>query len=169
MSDLRKYLKENREIFDVHEPSDGHFERFEKRLNSTGAKKQTSKIKFMATLSAAASILLIIAAGIWLLSTPGNDPEPDFSEFAETEIFYSRQMDEQLAAIRCKLDKADEETRIQLEKDLQSMTEDNSEFLDEIRNRKNEELAIYYLVEHYNASLETLRFINDKLGEYFNC
>jgi septal ring factor EnvC (AmiA/AmiB activator) len=165
MSDLKKYLKENRAIFDVQEPLDGHFERFEKRLNALDAKKQTPKIKFMTILSAAASILIIVAAGIWLLSTP----ETDFSEFAETETFYSRQMDEQLAAIRCKLDKADEETRNQLEKDLQSMTEDNSKFLEEISNQKNEELAIYYLVEHYNANLETLQFINAKLGEYFNC
>jgi septal ring factor EnvC (AmiA/AmiB activator) len=169
MSDLKKYLKENREIFDVYEPLDGHFERFEKRLNSIDAGKKTLKIKFITTLSAAAAILLIVAAGIWFFTNPGNNPEQYFSEFAETEIFYRRQIDEQLAAIRCKLDKADEETRNQLEEDLQSMTKDNSEFLEEIRNRKNEELAIYYLVEHYNASLETLRFINDKLGEYFNC
>jgi flagellar basal body-associated protein FliL len=169
MSDLKKYLKENRNIFDIQEPLDGHFKRFERRLNTLDVKKQTLKIKFIATLSAAASILLIVAVGIWLFTTQGNDIEPYFSEFAETETFYSRQMDEQLVAIRCKLDKADEETRNQLEKDLQSMVEDNNKFLEEIRNQKNKELAIYYLVEHYNANLETLRFINDKLGEYFNC
>ncbi|MDR0725228.1 MAG: hypothetical protein LBF59_04370 [Prevotellaceae bacterium] len=172
MSDLKKYLEENRNIFDDKEPLDGHFERFEERLNRFDAeknRKQTLKVRLIATYSAVASILLIIAAGIWLLRTPETETERNISEFTETEMFYQTQMDRQIAAILCKLDKADAETRNQLEKDLQTLEEDNSRFLEEIRNQNNEELAIYYLVEHYNANIETLQFINAKLGEYFNC
>jgi hypothetical protein len=172
MSDLKKYLEENRNIFDDKEPLDGHFERFEERLNRLDAeknRKQTLKVRLIAICSAAASILLIIATGIWLFNSPEKETEPNISEFAETEMFYQTQMNGQIAAILCKLDKADDETRNLLEKDLQTLEEDNNRFLEEIRNQKNEELAIYYLVEHYNANLETLQSIDDKLGEYFNC
>jgi hypothetical protein len=172
MSDLKKYLEENRNIFDDKEPLDGHFERFEEKLNRFDAekkRKQTFKARLVARYSAAASILLILATAIWLFKSPEKETEPNISEFMETEMFYQTQMNGQIAAILCKLDKADDETRNQLAKDLQTLEEDNIVFLEEIRNQTNEELAIYYLVEHYNAKLETLQSINDKLGEYFNC
>jgi hypothetical protein len=169
MSELKKYFEENRNIFDDKEPLDGHFERFEKRLDSLNAakkRKRTFKIRFITTLSVAASILLVIAAGLWLNTTkPDNNVE--VGEFSQAEAFYKEQMEEQITEILCKLDKADEETRSQLEKDLQNIVDDNKKFIDEIKTNKSVELAIYYLVEHYNANLQTLQFINDKLGEYF--
>jgi hypothetical protein len=170
MSELKKYFEENRNIFDDKEPLDGHFERFEKHLdclNTEKKRKQTLKIRFLTTFSIAASILLIVAAGLWLNTSPDNVVV--LSEFSETEAFYRKQMNEQIEAILCKLDKADDETRNLLEKDLQNMTDDNKLFVEEIKANKNEELAIYYLVEHYNANLQTLQSINDILSEYFKC
>ncbi|MDR2027698.1 MAG: hypothetical protein LBQ01_09105 [Prevotellaceae bacterium] len=172
MSELKKYLKENRNIFDDQTPPDGHFERFESRLDRLAEKKksrQTSKTRLVATVAIAASILFAVVAGIWSLKPAEKNPEQISSEFAETETFYRTQMNEQIAAIQCKLDKADEETRNQLEKDLQILTEDNNIFVEEIKEYTNEEMAIYYLVKHYSANLQSLQFINDKLGEYFNC
>jgi phosphoglycerate-specific signal transduction histidine kinase len=174
MSRLKKYFEENRNIFDDQELLEGHFERFEKRLDNFVAgkkRKQTLKIRFITAFSIAASILLVVATGLWLnTSSPNNDaPTSVVSEFSETEAFYREQMNEQIDAILCKLDKADDETRSQLEKDLQNITDDNNKFIAEIKENKNEELAIYYLVEHYNVNLQTLQFINDKLGEYFKC
>jgi hypothetical protein len=170
MSDLKKYFEDNKSVFDDKEPLEGHFERFEKRLDKLAAekkRKRTLKIRLI-TLSAAASVLLVVAVGLWR-DTPPPDNNVAVSEFSEAEAFYREQMNEQIAAILCKLDKADDETRNQLEKDLQNITEDNKKFVEEIQANKNEELAIYYMVNHYNVNLQTLQFINDKLGEYFKC
>ncbi|MDR1582481.1 MAG: hypothetical protein LBS55_04350 [Prevotellaceae bacterium] len=169
MSDLKKYLEENRNIFEDKEPLEGHFERFEKRLDKLTVKKkrkQILRIRLITTFSVAAAIAIVLVAGLW--HSP-ESVENNISEFVETEAFYREQMNEQITAILCKLDKADAETRDQLEKDLQNITEDNKKFVEEIKNNKNEELAIYYLVEHYNANLQTLQLINDTLSEYFKC
>jgi hypothetical protein len=173
MSDWKNYLNENGHVFDDKEPAEGHFERFEERLNRLAAgkkRKQTLKIRLVA-FSAAASVLLIIFAGMWFYpsSTAGEKLAEQGNEFSETEIFYKKQLDEQIAGILCKLDKADAETRIRLENDLQNIVEESDNFVKEIRNNENEELAIYYLVEHYKVNLETLHFINNKLENYFKC
>ncbi|MDR2652754.1 MAG: hypothetical protein LBC68_10670 [Prevotellaceae bacterium] len=168
MSELKKYFEENKNIFDNQEPLDGHFERFEKRLDNLVAEKKrkhTLKIRLITACSIAASILLVVVAGLWLHSSKPTKVD----EFAKTEAFYREQMNEQINDILCKLDKADAETRDQLEKDLQNITEENKKFVEEIKATENEGLAIYYLVEHYNANLEILQSINDILSEYFKC
>jgi hypothetical protein len=170
MNELRKYLIEHRDVFDDNEPVEGHRERFAERLNARRAerRKQAAKRRLTVTFAIAASIALIVAAGIWRLS----EHEPtviEVNEFAETETFYHAQMNTQIEAILCKLVKADPETRRQLDRDLRAIVEENRAFLDEIRMQNNRELAIYYLVEHYNANLETLQAINEKLSEYFSC
>jgi hypothetical protein len=175
MSDfeLKKYLEENRSVFDDKEPQNEHFERFEVRLNSLAAAKKYKrklKIRRVATFSAAASILLIVAAGVWLLTpSPRNGAMQHTNEFAEAETFYRVQMNEQIAAILCKIDNADAETRNQLKKDLQNLAAANNELVEEIRSNKDEELAIYYLVKHYSLNLEILQLIDEKLSEYFSC
>jgi hypothetical protein len=174
MSDLKKYLNENRDVFDDREPSDGHFERFEERLNRhVAGKKRGRTLKIIRTGAIAASILLLVSVGIWLrnvsVTNAGKVAEQETGEFAEAEAFYREQMNEQVAGILCKLNKADAETRIRLEKDLQEVLENNDIRIDEIRDSRNEDRAIYYLVEHYRINLRALQFINDKLGEYFNC
>ncbi|MDR1169216.1 MAG: hypothetical protein LBK97_00080 [Prevotellaceae bacterium] len=173
MNDLNKYLKENRNVIDDCEPFDGHCERFEERLNSYLQEKKRRRnltVKLCAAVAAAASIVIIVT-GIWMYKSSGDEDsaERNFSEFMETETFYRRQMEEQIAVINCKLSKADAETRIQLEKDLQDIVEDAGKFAEEIHEAESEELAIYYLVEHYTANLEALQAINGKLGEYYKC
>jgi hypothetical protein len=171
MNDLKAYLKENRKIFDDKEPPEGHFERFEKRLSNFVAaekRKRNLKIRIITAISIAASILLVVGLRTGLRTFSGNDQDVA-GEFSKAETFYRRQMDEQITAILCKLNEADAETRNQLEADLQHIAEDNQKFVAEIRNIPNEELSIYYLVEHYSDNVQTLQFINKKLSEYFKC
>jgi hypothetical protein len=173
MNDLRNHIDKNRNLFDDREPVEGHFERFEERLNrhaQENERKRRLKVRFWGTISVAASIVFVIT-GIWAYksSNDNDSAKENFSEFTETEAFYKGQMDEQIAGIYCKLAKADDETRAILEKDLEDIIEDAANFAEEIRDVENEELATFYLVEHYAANLDALQFINDKLGEYYKC
>jgi hypothetical protein len=164
----------NRDIFDDCEPFEGHYERFEKRLSrhlQEKKRKRTLKIKLFGAISIAASIVFIITGiGLYRSSVACDDSaERNFSEFTETEAFYRWQMDEQITGIKCKLSKTDTETRIQLEKDLKDIVESAGNFSGKIHAGESEELAVYYLVEHYTASLKALQSINRKLEEYYDC
>jgi hypothetical protein len=168
MNDLKKYLNENRNIIDDMEPLNGHFERFEERLLSRAQerkRKKTLKMKLCGAVSIAASIVLV-ATGIRMYNAP-DDAGEIFSEFVETEVFYRTQMDEQIAGIYRKLAETDEETQTVLTKDLEEIVESTDSFVEEIRDANDKELAIYYLLEHYEANLVALRFINEKLNDCF--
>jgi hypothetical protein len=178
MRKWRNYIKENPSFFDDQEPEEGHFERFEERLNRSTQRdnnKRTALIKRVSAFSIAASIAILVLVGIRFFSSPNAVVEEISAgqnlkeEFLTTDDFYQEQMNKQIEVIQCKLASADSQTRNQLEKDLQSIRNENKHFVKEIQNDENEELAIFYLVKHYRANLRALQFINDKLGKQFEC
>jgi len=176
MKELRNFIKENKELFDDIEPKDGHFERFEARLDQQ-AKKESGKarrIKFRNVFAVAASVAILLGMGIYFYMPSGEDQKVSVEreitdEFIRTNDFYKKQMDKQIADITCKLENADETTKNQLEKDLQLIVEENERFVANVEKGTDEERAIYYLVKHYKTNIQVLEQINDKLGKYNQC
>ena len=78
-------------------------------------------------------------------------------------------MDAQIADIMCKLANTDQENQAQLSADIERIMSNNKDFVQEISRSDNKELAIYYLVQHYQKNIETLENINQKLGKYTKC
>jgi ElaB/YqjD/DUF883 family membrane-anchored ribosome-binding protein len=171
MKNRKNYIEKNRIVFDDQEPEEGHLERFEEKLNRYSAenKDKSVKIKWIHAFAIAASVALLLGVGIRYYSAPVKVEQNPENEFFTTDNFYKRQMDSQIANIQCKLEKADTKTRKQLEDDLQSLIEENNRFVEKIQNDENEELALFYMVKHYKANLQALRFINNKLENYIEC
>lgn len=161
MDDLRDYFRENRTAFDVQEPPEGHFSRFEGRLKGA-SRPQTIGIRITI---AAASLILLVAAGWQLTSVKGSgkkDPEA-------TRIYYQKKMDEKLTAIECKLTYADPETRLNLEEDLLELRSENEQFINQMLRDKSPETSIKFMKRHYQAKLNALSLIDNKLGTYIKC
>jgi phosphoglycerate-specific signal transduction histidine kinase len=176
MESLIELIKKNRAIFDDKEPAEGHFERFEERLNRLASEKQPKrplKFRFITVFSAAASLFLLIMATIWLYPSPENETEwaeqPDKTEFSVTNRFYAEQMNEKIKRIQCKLSAVSPEIRTQLEEDLHQIVDENEQFVWKMQEENNENLAVFYLVEHYKINLHTLEFISGKLGDDREC
>jgi hypothetical protein len=169
MKNRRNYIKENRIILDDQEPDEGHFDRFEERLNRSIENKNNAKRKFIQAFSIAASVALLVWAGIRFYPSPVAEKSDESDVFLLTNDFYQGQMNEEIAGIQCKLEKANTKVRNQLEKDLQHIIEENDSFVEQIHNDENEELAVFYLMKHYKINLQALRFINHKLGNYIEC
>lgn len=178
MKDIRKYIDENREIFDDQEPSAGHMERFEALLdkqettNSTG--KASRRTLFIRAISVAATIAILIGVAVKFyapesIEVPPTEDGVQTSEFQATNDFYNQQMEQQIADIMCKLANTDPENQSQLTKDLKKIMENNESFVKEISKNENQEIALRYLVKHYKANIQTLENINEKLGKYTNC
>jgi len=176
MESLKNYIKENRTVFDDQEPAEGHFERFEERLDHLTSKKQnkrTLRIGLISIFSAAASVLLIIASVRFYYSSDIGKTEltgqTDKTEFLVTNQFYTEQMNQKIEHIQCKLSVVSPDIRNQLEKDLNQIVTENKQFVQKMQNENNEELAVFYLVKHYTINLRALEFINDKLGKDVEC
>jgi len=176
MESLKNYIKENRAVFDDKEPAEGHFERFEERLDCLMAEKQanrTLKVRLLTVFSAAASVLLIIAA-VRFYSPPETEKnqltgQADKTEFSVTNQFYTEQMNQKIERIQCKLSAVSPDIRIQLEKDLNQIVTDNKQFVKKMQNENDEDFAVFYLVKHYEINLRALKFISDKLGDDGEC
>lgn len=177
MKFLKNYIKENRAVFDDREPAEGHFKRFEERLNRLALEKQSKrplKIRLITVFSAAASVFLIVMAVTWLHSSPENEEadlgkQPSKTEFSVTNRFYAEQMNEKIGRIQCKLSVVNPNVRSQLEEDLHRIVTENKQFVRKMQKESNVSLAVFYLIKHYKINLYTLEFISGKLGDDIEC
>ena len=176
---MKKYIDDNRELFDDKEPSDGHMERFEAMLDQWDKKKEekkpTRRVRLVSVISVAASIAVLIAVAVKFyapdsinVSAPTQE-SISTSEFQATNEFYNQQMEEQIADIMCKLAQTDPQNQAQLTSDLQQIIEQNQTFVAQMEKKDDQETAIRYLVKHYKANIQALRNINEKLGKYTHC
>lgn len=190
MKDRKKRIDQYRQRIDNLELLDDHNKRFEALLDQKYPKdikrkeqnvQNTKKIMFT-IISIAAACILVFTISRHLFDTSmmndnehsqlqaGENSEKDFTqEFAETNQFFSQQMNQEIENIKCKLPYTDTENRKLLSKDIDQLLKSNQEFLIEIEQSENPELAINYLVKHYQINLATLQFINEKLGKYIKC
>lgn len=178
MKDRRKYIEENRDIFDDREPLSGHTERFEALLGKTKSEEKTQpkkRVRLISAISIAASIAILIGVAVKFyapqsieIDTP-LESEITIDEFRTTNEFYNQQMEEQIADIMCKLAYTDVENQKQLSEDIQKIVVNNTAFVNEMSKNENQEIAIKYLIRHYKANIERLENINEKLGKYTKC
>ncbi|GHU79534.1 hypothetical protein FACS1894145_3900 [Bacteroidia bacterium] len=173
MESLKNCIKENRAVFDDREPADGHFERFEERLNCLEPAKQPKrslKFRLITVFSAAASVCLIVMAVLWMQNEE-NDlaGQPNKTEFSVTNQFYAEQMNEKIDHIQCKLSAVSPGVRNRLEEDLHQIVTENKQFVQKMQKESNEDLAVFYLIKHYKINLHTLEFISGKLGSDVEC
>lgn len=179
MGKLDKYMRDHRDEFDDQELPECHMERFEAFLDKQLPEKKVSKSKkfhLMTLFAAAASLAILVILGVHFIK-PEASVLPDDNvkislvseEFAQTNAYYQGRMETQIEDIMCKIENADPETKIQLQKDLEAIQAENRDFIEQIEKNDNEELAIYYLVQHYEANIQTLEFINEKLGTHLKC
>lgn len=175
-----KSLRNNKDLFDDQEVPQGHLERFEALLDKQikeqkNTQKKAIRIKLITSIAAiAACIALIVFVSVEYLNhdNRGNDVISNLSnssEFAELNNYYQKQMDEQIALIICKAEQADAETEVNIKRDVQKIMEENQIFIQDISQSENQELALFYVVQHYDRNLEILSLINSTLESHFKC
>lgn len=173
----RKYIEENRDLFDDMEPSFGHMERFETLLKQQNEKgkpqERTKRVRLFGIISIAASIAILVAVAI-KVRTP-EQAGVTLQENAATNDFesvnqrYSQQMQAQISNIMCKLSHTDKENQAILTEDIQRIIKENDGFVKEMSENEDKEQAIFYLEKHYEINIQVLEDINQKLGKYTNC
>ncbi|MEI6454837.1 MAG: hypothetical protein WCO93_00990 [bacterium] len=85
MNNLEKYVRQHREAFDDREPSSGHFERFEVRLD--GAHNGSSRIGRPMILRIAAAILFLITLSAVVYDLKTNALRSGFGmAYSKTEL-----------------------------------------------------------------------------------
>ncbi len=173
----RKYIEENRDLFDDMEPSQEHMERFEALLKQQAKdekpQQRIKKVRLFSIISIAASVAILVAVAI-KVRTPEQvavTPHENVvaNDFESVNQRYNQQMQAQISNIMCKLSHTDEENQAMLTEDIQRIIKENDGFVKEMSENEDKEQAIFYLEKHYQINIQVLEDINEKLGKYTNC
>ncbi|MDP3434197.1 MAG: hypothetical protein Q8T04_14710 [Bacteroidota bacterium] len=169
--ELEKLITNNRHAIQDDEPLEGHFERFEARLQK--ASKPTRIINFRPILKIAAIVVFVLLAGnqarMWFLP----EKEETFTlgsiseEYREVEFYYTN-------AIEMGMNQWEKLSNDGLvsEPEQQMMQKEQNDFdlmyqklQDELKANPNDERVINAMLEYYQARMNIITLIINKLQE----
>jgi hypothetical protein len=159
MTTLENKIKKNREHYDVHEPDEGHFNRFAAKLDEQF--HQQKKLKPFSFARIAAAIIIVAGiAGIMFLQFKDNaaSADPVNDELALVADHYDRLADQKLQEIsNCAASdeeavKINEMARIQLDE----LDKDASILKEELAKNTSNERVFGALVTNYRTRIKIL-------------
>ena len=159
---LEEFMQSNQEGFDLSEPSEGHFDRFEAKLGEAEAKKP---FNWGNLLKVAAVFAFVLGSGILLVNddsstanaSDGLDLKDISPELAEVESFYVDQIDnatEELAPIKA-LDKEGYSENITTQ--LELLEEDYNQLKLELKENYGDERLINSMITNYQLRLQIIQ------------
>ncbi len=169
--ELERLILNNQHSFQNEEPLEGHFERFEARLQK--ATKPTRKFNFQAVLKVAAivvfALLVVNQARLWF--TPEKKETLSLGsispEYREVEFYYTNAI--QLGMTQ--LDKLTNEGLIS-EAEQQMMLKEQKEFdqmyqklLEDLKANPDDERVINAMLEYYESRMNIISLVINKLKE----
>jgi hypothetical protein len=169
MKNIEEIIRDNRNIFEVKEPMDGHLDRFnwklEKRLHSNATKR--SIVPYL--LRAAVVTLLVTLSSLWtwdhfIRSDKGTMALGDVSpQYKEVENYYVHQVNFMEGQLQTVDFGTNPEQKVLLQKELKSMDSTYVQLEKELKANPNDERIINAMIEHYQTKVEVLTYIVDQL------
>lgn len=169
--ELEKLILNNRHSLEDEEPMEGHFERFEARLQK--ASKPTKVINFRPILQIAAIVVFALLAvnQVRIYFFPNKQEELTLGsispEYREVEFYYTSAIEMGMN----QWDKLSNEGLIS-ESEQQMMMEEQKEFdqmyqrlQKELEANPNDERVINGMIEYYQARMSLINLIINKLEE----
>ncbi|OFY63136.1 MAG: hypothetical protein A2Y71_09890 [Bacteroidetes bacterium RBG_13_42_15] len=170
MKTIEEIIRSNKDFFEDVEPSEGHLERFERKLEArfgTITAVKRSIVPYL--LKAAVVTLLVTLSSLW---TWDHFIRPDSKrmslgdvspEYREVENYYIHQvsyMEDQISDVDFVSDK---EHNDMLMNELESMDSVYVQLQKELKANPNDERIINAMIEHYQTKLEVMSFIVNQL------
>jgi len=173
MDELKKLIEENRQMFDSAEPSEGHFDKFEKMLMATKANKTRSTV-WPTLLKVAAIAILIILSGLYvtehfiLKTIPVANNQS--TEFNEAQQYYIQLVDQRIGTIEQMKSNMTSEQKELLIQELSDMDEMFKKLQNDSKEMPNDPRIIQAMLQHYQMKIDILnRIVNDlKNVQYLN-
>ncbi len=171
MDPIDVLIKKNRDYFDQEEPFEGHFERFQKKLEADNAGK--IQFPYRDILKIAAVVVLVVLSALWVYEQlgpgqPGENSYPlaeEAPEYKEVEIYYMSTINEKYDQIKS-VDFNDPRQKEILLKELKEMDSIYHNLQKDLQMNPGDERVINALIKHYRIKLEVMSKILDQLKEY---
>ena len=169
MKNIDDIIRKNRNLFEDHEPMEGHLERFnwklEKRLHSQTTKR--SIVPYL--LRAAVVTVLVTLSSLWawdhfIRADNSKMALGDVSpQYKEVENYYVHQVNLVENELMTGNLQTNAEQKVMLEKVMKSMDSVYLQLQKELKANPNDERIINAMIEHYQTKLDVLTYIVNQL------
>jgi hypothetical protein len=170
MKNIEDVIRNNKGFFEDAEPSEGHFERFNRKLENRFQVRHTVKRSIVPYLLKAAVVtLLITLSSLWTWDhfiRPGSkrmtlgQVSP---QYKEVENYYVHQVNLMEGEILNVNMNNNPKQKTMLLKELKSMDSTYVSLQKELKANPNDERIINAMIEHYQTKLEVMTYIVTQL------
>lgn len=170
---IEDLIRENKNLFDGSEPSEGHFERFQAKLEARSYtfNKRVSVLPYL--LRAAAVAILVTLSSLWSwehIFSPDSKRmtlSDVSSEYSEVEKYYVQQvnlMEDEIKALPMN----EGEDKEMLMAELENMDAIYEELQKDLKANPDDERVINAMIEHYQRKVDVMNYILAQLREVSN-
>lgn len=174
MKNIEDIIRQNKDFFEVAEPSEGHFERFNRKLEQRFHTITVKRSIVPYLLRAAVVTILVTLSSLWVWDNflradnkrmTLSDVSP---QYREVENYYMYQVNLMEGEIFSDALSANPEQREVLRMEMNSMDSIYVQLQKELKANPNDERIINAMIEHYQTKLEVLTFIVEQLKSIRN-
>lgn len=161
MKTLEDFIKENKEMFMNNEPPEGHFERFEERLEKL---HRRNKMRFITRISSIAAIgLLLITSSIFIYDRYFDrnpvmlnlgDVNP---QMQKVEFYYTSQIDQLSAGLDSLSENSQENIKKMMSNELAEMDSVHRELQQKLGSNPGDERVVNAMITYYQTKLGMMK------------
>jgi hypothetical protein len=170
MKNIEDIIRSNKDFFEEAEPSEGHFERFNRKLEKRFQVSFTVKRSIVPYLLKAAVVtLLITLSSLWTWDHFIRQDSKRMTlgqvspQYKEVENYYVHQVNMMEGEILNVDMKNNPEQKTILLKEMKSMDSTYVSLQKELKDNPNDERIINAMIEHYQTKLEVMTYIVNQL------
>jgi cytochrome c-type biogenesis protein CcmH/NrfG len=169
MKNIDEIIRDNKDFFEDAEPSNGHFERFNRKLEVRFQSKVIKRSIGPYLLRAAVVTLLVTLSSLWTWDhfiRPGSsrmtlgDVSPQYKEVENYYIHQVNLMESEIGTVEV-LNNA--EQKEMLMKEMRTMDSTYISLQKELKANPNDERIINAMIEHYQTKVEVMSYIVNQL------
>jgi hypothetical protein len=174
MKTIDEIIRSNKDFFEESEPSKGHLERFERKLEMKFGKATVKRSIVPYLLKAAVVTLLVTLSSLWTWDhfiRPSrnrmtlSDVSPQYKEVENYYIHQVNLMENELSSVTLSNDPAHNEM---LKKEMKSMDSVYVQLQKDLKANPDDERIINAMIEHYQTKVEVMSYILNQLKELRN-
>jgi hypothetical protein len=169
MENIDELIRKNKDYFDGSEPSEGHLERFSRKLESKFQVKRRTISIVPYLLRAAAVVLLVTLSSLWTWDhfiRPGSqrmalgDVSPQYKEVENYYVHQVSMMEGEIINIDLENNPEQKEMFLQ---EIKSMDSTYVQLQKELKVNPNDERIINAMIEHYQTKIDVMNYILSQL------
>lgn len=165
MKEIRKIINENIHLFNSDEPTEGHFERFEAKLDRIDKERKRNLLYKLSITVTSAAAALVLAFFITIKMNSGSfmaDKLP--TEVKEMKYFYENRIEQNYKTLNSVANCAGQKREV--EKCIDEFERSMKEIQKDIEENPGDEHLLNALANHYKVRLEVTDRMISRFKEY---